>query len=83
MAAVSRGVQAAAAAQQRQSGQLGLVPPPPLPGLPPPMVTDNYEANATSCHLQVSIESTLRLRCLLRWCAPLLCHGQQLLACVL
>ena len=24
----------------------------PLPPLPPPMVTGNYEANATSCHLQ-------------------------------
>lgn len=74
MAAVSRGVQAAAdsqlaslvhqqvasrrpgaagasakaAAKRERQAQLA-----PLPPLPPPMVTGNYEANATSCHLQV------------------------------
>ncbi len=68
MAAVSRGVRAAAAReltaprQQRGSGRGRLVtaalarvprPLPPLPQLPPPMATDNYEANATSCHMQV------------------------------
>lgn len=69
MAAVSRGVRAAAARehmaaqQQHWGGGRGRLvtsaltrvprPLPPLPPLPPPMVTDNYEANATSCHMQV------------------------------
>lgn len=57
MAAVSRGVQSAAEAQlahmaRSGGGNAGAAPLPPLPSLPPPMVTGNYEANATSCHLQ-------------------------------
>lgn len=74
MAAVSRGVWAAAArehsARQQQRGggrgrlvtaALARIPRqlPPLPPLPPPMVTDNYEANATSCHMQVRSWSAL------------------------
>jgi hypothetical protein len=73
MAAVSRAVQAAADTQLGQLERLGalgaasaaavrsklaearaLAPAPPLP---PPMVPGNYEANATSCHLQVSLSS--------------------------
>jgi len=54
MAAVSRGVQAAEEAQRAQGSQAA-VDLAPLPALPPPMVTENYEANATSCHLQVSV----------------------------
>ena len=70
MAAVSRGVQAAADAQLSQLARVGALavgqmtaaarsklaearPLVALPPLPPPMVTGNYEANATSCHLQV------------------------------
>ena len=58
-AAVSRGVMAAAAAAETAAaaqqggaaaGELLLAH---APVLPPPMITDNYEANATSCHLQV------------------------------
>ena len=56
-AAVSRGVMAAAAeaaAAAQQDGALGAeLSLAPAPVLPPPMITDNYEANATSCHLQV------------------------------
>lgn len=59
MAAVSRGVQAAAEAQlahmaRHGGGDMAAAPLPPLPQLPPPMATENYEANATSCHLQAS-----------------------------
>ena len=58
MATVSRGVQAAADAHLAHAacagGHAGVpLALPPLPPLPPPMVTGNYEANATSCHLQV------------------------------
>ncbi|KAI7842833.1 hypothetical protein COHA_003579 [Chlorella ohadii] len=74
MAAVSRGVRAAAAReltaprQQRGSGRGRLVtaalarvprPLPPLPQLPPPMATDNYEANATSCHMQEEFKGVI------------------------
>ena len=60
MAAVSRGVRTAAARQQQRDGRgraaalLARIARPvaPLPPLPPPMVVDNYEANATSCHMQ-------------------------------
>lgn len=78
MAAVSKGVRAAAvrelmaAQQQHWGGGRGRLvtsaltrvprPLPPLPPLPPPMVTDNYEANATSCHMQVHLGDGLLLR---------------------
>lgn len=68
MAAVSRGVRTAAARQQQRGGSgraaalLARIARPAalLPPLPPPMVVDNYEANATSCHMQV--------RCQKGWC---------------
>lgn len=92
MAAVSRGVWAAAArehsARQQQRGggrgrlvtaALARIPRQlaPLPPLPPPMVTDNYEANATSCHMQVRGWSALWVpgssarRCCWQHVAPL------------
>jgi hypothetical protein len=79
---VSRGVQQAAEAQLGQLARLrglaaGANGAPAAktqqrrlaeaPGLPPPMVPENYEANATSCHLQVSQaigdEHACSLRC--------------------
>lgn len=64
MSAVSRGVQSAAEAQlahmaRHGGGDSAAAPLPPLPRLAPPMVTDNYEANATSCHLQEEFEDVI------------------------
>ncbi|EFN59953.1 expressed protein [Chlorella variabilis] len=76
MAAVSRGVQAAADAQLSQLARVGALavgqmtaaarsklaearPLVALPPLPPPMVTGNYEANATSCHLQENFQAVI------------------------
>ncbi|PSC68178.1 Acyl-coenzyme A thioesterase THEM4 isoform A [Micractinium conductrix] len=65
MATVSRGVQAAADAHLAHAacagGHAGVpLALPPLPPLPPPMVTGNYEANATSCHLQEAFENVIQ-----------------------
>lgn len=64
MASVSRGVQSAAEAQLARSSRAGgasrvPAPLPPLPPMPPPMVEGNYEANATSCHLQEEFEEVI------------------------
>jgi hypothetical protein len=43
-----------AAARAKLAQERPLMAPLPLP-LPPPMVPGNYEANATSCHLQARL----------------------------